>query len=89
MKAQGARRRTPKVTRTDSPTAAKVGASREVTALRQFARDVLNGYTDENVGDIDGLWLEGRAYGLGLLVCSGPGYALAPSLRRLRYKGDK
>lgn len=79
-------RRTPKVTRADSPTAS------EIWALRKFARTVLQGYNDGECGDIDGYTLERLALRLRLIVPFESGdtvlYGLAPVLIRIKKVAD-
>jgi len=62
---------------------------REQQACVRLVRDVLNGYAIGCVGDVDGGWLEQRAFELGLLVESSSDdgddvYVLSPSLKKLR-----
>lgn len=45
-----------------------VAQEQEKEALREFACEVLSGYRDGCVGDIDGGWLQEKAIELGLLV---------------------
>jgi len=52
--------------------------------LRRFARAVLNGYVDGEVGDIDGFTLEDLGERLGLLVVmDNGGLCLCDSLKRI------